>query len=138
MATTKGPPITCPITPVQSQDPSKQRCLWHFNSAKWEDLRQYYSDFPRDDYCFHVRDPSFCAECITEVIISGMKLYIPHTFSNTKAKSLGLTLLVLVLSIERWLTSGTVAIHLLKLMPYIFLPVIMPNLFYRKCQSFQF
>ena len=39
-----------------------------------------------DDYCFHVRDPSLYAERITEVIISGMELYIPHTFSNYKAK----------------------------------------------------
>ena len=78
--------VICSITPVQSQDPSKQRYFWHFNSAKWEDLRQYYSDFPWDDYCFHVKDPLLCAECITEVIISGMELYIPHTFSNTKAK----------------------------------------------------
>ena len=58
----------------------------HFNSAKWEDLRQYYSDFPWDDYCFYFRDPSLCAERITEVIIFGMELYIPHTFSNTTAK----------------------------------------------------
>ena len=49
-------------------------------------LGQYYSDFPWDDYSFHVRDPSLCAEPITEVIVSGMELYIPHTFSNTKAK----------------------------------------------------
>ena len=56
------------------------------STAKWEDLRQYYSDFLWDDYCFHGRDPSFCAERITKVIISGMKLYIPHTFSNYKAK----------------------------------------------------
>ena len=47
---------------------------------------QYYSDFPWDDYCFHARDPSLCAETITEVIISSMKLYIIHTFFNTKAK----------------------------------------------------
>ena len=47
----------------------------------------------------------------------------------------------------RQLTNSTVVIHLLKLMPYIFLPLIMPNLFSnllknsffnRKCQSFQF
>ena len=78
--------VTCSITPVQPQDPPKQRCFWYFNSAKWADLRQYYSDFPWDDYCFYVRDPSLCAERITEVIISDMELYIPHTFSNTKAK----------------------------------------------------
>ena len=78
--------VTCPITPVQPQDPPKQRCFWHFNFAKWEDLRQYYSNFPWDDYCFHFRDLSLCAACITEVIIFGMELYIPHTFFNTKAK----------------------------------------------------
>ena len=64
----------------------KRRCFWHFNSARWEDIRQYYSDFPWDDYCFHVRDPFLCAERITEVIIPGMELYIPHTFSNNKGK----------------------------------------------------
>ena len=77
--------VTCFIAPVQPQDQPKRRCFWHFNSAKWQDLRQCYSNFPWDDYCFHVRDPSLCAKRITEVIISGMELYIPHTFSNTKA-----------------------------------------------------
>ena len=57
--------VTCFITPVQHKYLPKRRCFWHFNSAKWEDLRQYYSDFPWDYYCFHVRDPSFCAEFIT-------------------------------------------------------------------------
>ena len=58
-----------------------------------------------------------------------MELYIPHTLI-LKLKNPGLTLLVLVLSkIERWFTKGTVAIHMLKFMPYIFMLVIMPNLF---------
>ena len=78
--------VTCSITPVQPQNPPKRTCFWHFNSAKWEDLKQYYSDFSWDDYCFHVKDLSLCAERITEVIISGMELYIPHSFSNTKVK----------------------------------------------------
>ena len=78
--------VTCSIAPVRPQDPLKQRCFWHFNSAKWQDLRQYYSDFSWDDYCFHVKIPSLCAECITKVIVSGMDSHIPHTFSNTKAK----------------------------------------------------
>ena len=52
--------ITCSITPVQPQDPPKRRCFWHFNSTKWEDLTQYLSDFPWDDYCFHVRSFSLC------------------------------------------------------------------------------
>ncbi|MPC28533.1 hypothetical protein E2C01_021741 [Portunus trituberculatus] len=36
-------------------------------------LRKYYADFPWNDYNFHVRDPSRCAEHITEVIVSGME-----------------------------------------------------------------
>ncbi|MPC22219.1 hypothetical protein E2C01_015229 [Portunus trituberculatus] len=38
-------------------------CLCQFG-----DLRRYYAD-----YCFRVRDPSPCAERITEVIVSGKK-----------------------------------------------------------------
>ncbi|MPC96618.1 hypothetical protein E2C01_091887 [Portunus trituberculatus] len=48
------------------------------------DLRRYYADFPWKDYCFHVRDPSLCAELITEVIVSDMEAYIPHSFSQPK------------------------------------------------------
>ena len=80
--------ITCCIASVRPQDPTKRRCFWHFNSAKWEDLRQYYSDYPWDDYFFSVRKPYLCTRRITEVIVSGMESYIPHTFSNTKAKNL--------------------------------------------------
>ena len=57
--------LTCSITLVQPQDPPKRSCFWHFNSAKWKDLRQYYYNFPSGDYCCHFKDPSLCAECIT-------------------------------------------------------------------------
>ena len=36
----------------------------------------------------------------------------------------------LLLKTERWLTKGTVAIHLLKLMRFIFLNEIIPNMFF--------
>ena len=71
--------VSYSIAPVRPQDLPKRRCLRHYNFAKWEDLRQYYSDFSWNDYCFHVRNTSLCAEHITEVIVSGMKSYIPHT-----------------------------------------------------------
>ncbi len=45
-----------------------------------------FSDFPWNEYCFQVRDPSVCAQCITEVIVSGMEVYIPHTFSLPHVK----------------------------------------------------
>ncbi len=44
----------------------------------------HFSDFPWNDYCFQKRDPTVCAQCITE--ISVMEAYIPRTFSTPKAK----------------------------------------------------
>ncbi|MPC77165.1 hypothetical protein E2C01_071612 [Portunus trituberculatus] len=62
-------------------DLSKRRCLWRFASTSWGNPRRYYADFPRNDYCFRVRDPSLCSERITEVMVSGIEAYIPHAFS---------------------------------------------------------
>ena len=76
---------SCPISPVSPQDPPKKRCLWHYASAQWDNLRSYYADFPWNDYCFHDRDASGCAERITEVIVSGMETFIPHSFSSPKS-----------------------------------------------------
>ena len=78
--------VFCPIAPVQPLDPPRRRCFWHYDSARWEDMRQYFSDFPWNDYCFRVRDPSVCAQRITEVIVSAMEVFIPHTFSTPNAK----------------------------------------------------
>ena len=47
--------VTCSIASVLLKNPHKRRCFWHFNSAKWENIRQYYSDFSLDNYCFRVR-----------------------------------------------------------------------------------
>ena len=77
---------TCPIAPVRPADPPKKRRLWHFREANWEALRQYYSDFPWNDYCFLGREPTVCASRITEVILSGMEAYIPFSYPLTNAK----------------------------------------------------
>ncbi|MPC69598.1 hypothetical protein E2C01_063828 [Portunus trituberculatus] len=66
------------------EDPQNRRCLWRFASASWGDLRRYYADFPWNDFCFRVRDPSLCTQRITEVTVSGMEAYIPHSFSQPK------------------------------------------------------
>ncbi len=47
----------------------------------------YFSDFPLNNNCFRVRDPSVCAQRITEVNVSGMEAYIPHSFSPSHAKN---------------------------------------------------
>ena len=70
--------VFCPIAQVPPQDPPKLRCFGHYTSAKWDDLRRYYSNFPWNDYCF-------CAKHITEIIVYGIEACIPHTFSSPKA-----------------------------------------------------
>ena len=77
--------VSCPISPIPPQDPPKRRCLWRFASASWADLMRYFADFPWNDYCFRDRDPSLCAERITEVIVAGMEVYIPHSFFQCKS-----------------------------------------------------
>ncbi|MPC45098.1 hypothetical protein E2C01_038783 [Portunus trituberculatus] len=37
-----------------------------FASARWGDQRSYYADFPWNDCCFHVGDPSLFTKRITE------------------------------------------------------------------------
>ncbi|MPC80046.1 hypothetical protein E2C01_074610 [Portunus trituberculatus] len=76
--------VSWPFSPMPPQDPPKPRYLWRFASASWGNLRRYYADFPWNDYCFCIRNPSLCAERITEVIVSGIKAYIPHYFSQPK------------------------------------------------------
>ena len=113
-----------------SQDPPKRRGFWLYFSAKWDDLRKYYSDFPWNDCCFRVRDPSFCAERITEIIVSGMEAYIQHTSSSPKAHKPWFNLACSRAIHDRdWLTNCTSAFHLI-LTLFIFLPGIMHNLFF--------
>ncbi len=94
-------------------------------------MRKYFSDFPWNEYCFRTREPSVCAQRITDVIVSAMEVFIPHTFLLLMVKNLGLIMLGLVLSkIERLLTKGTRTFQHLTIMHYIFLPEIVPNLFF--------
>ncbi|MPC80647.1 hypothetical protein E2C01_075233 [Portunus trituberculatus] len=64
--------VFCPVFPIPPQDPPKRRCLWRFASASLGDRRRY-ADFPLNDYCFRVRDPSLRVERITEVRVFGME-----------------------------------------------------------------
>ena len=67
--------------------PSTKRQLWHFEDAQWTDMREFFRDFPWDDYCFSSRNPNQITNRIAEVINSGMEAYIPSSiksFSPTK------------------------------------------------------
>ena len=78
--------------------------------------------------------------CIIEVVISGMELYIPHTFSNAKAKKPWFNSVLVLSMIERRLTNDTIVIHLLKLMSYrnrakFILQLTKNSFFNRKCHN---
>ncbi|MPC33689.1 hypothetical protein E2C01_027048 [Portunus trituberculatus] len=75
--------VSCRISPIPPQDPPKVKVPLAFCLCQLGDLRRYYADFSWNDYLFRVGDPSLC-EYITEVIVSGMEEYIPHSFSQPK------------------------------------------------------
>ena len=48
----------------------------------YQPLQLFLEGATKDDNVID-RDPSLCAERITEVIVSGMEVYIPHSFSRS-------------------------------------------------------
>lgn len=73
--------VSCPLTAEKLVQPKNRRVVWHYNKAKWDELREFYAEYPWHATCFNIEDVSQCAEAVTEVILLGMELYIPH---NTK------------------------------------------------------
>ena len=57
-----------------------QHQYWHFNTADWTGLQNFFSDFSWRDYCLSSGDVSISAERIAEVIVAGMEAYIPFSF----------------------------------------------------------
>lgn len=78
--------VFCPFTVVKPPDPFRRRRLWHYSITNWNDLRQYFQDFPWNDLCFCGRDITKCAELIMEVI-SGMEACNPHLFSRSNSNN---------------------------------------------------
>lgn len=68
---------SCPMQPDTSEAP-QPHIVWHYNSAEWEDFRDYIS-FQLRDIFSSLSDPSDISQKITEVILSGMEYYIPYT-----------------------------------------------------------
>ena len=61
--------------------PPKRRCLWSFAFGNLGNLRRNYVNSSWNDYCFRVRNPYLCTECISEVKKSGtlsFKLNLPN------------------------------------------------------------
>ena len=59
------------------------RRFWHYRSADWSSLKEFYSEFPWEDFCFASDDTSVCADRVTEVIMAGIEAYIPSSIYHT-------------------------------------------------------
>ena len=82
-------------------------------------------------YCFHDGDPSLCAERITEVIVSGMEAYLPHSFSRPKSsKPWCNTACSRAIRDREVAHKRYLSFHDLRPMRFIFLHEIMPSLFF--------
>jgi hypothetical protein len=71
--------------PFKSNNNTSSQKRWFYKKAKWDDLRQFYGEFPWST-CFS-SDPSLTALSITEIIREGMDSYIPHSTKPGKKYS---------------------------------------------------
>ena len=65
--------------PISAKQPCKPRKIWHYTSAKWDDLKDHFLSFPWLDVCFTSEDPSICAKEVSDVILTGMEAFIPFS-----------------------------------------------------------
>ncbi|XP_050298292.1 uncharacterized protein LOC126737434, partial [Anthonomus grandis grandis] len=70
--------VSCQLK-VKTQDPPMPRKVWHYKSAEWNHLREFYRSFPWKEVCFRTNNISECANQITETILAGMEAYIPFS-----------------------------------------------------------
>ncbi|CAH0397242.1 unnamed protein product [Chilo suppressalis] len=56
-----------------------KRRVWHYGSADWDGMRDYFASVPWKQRCFNEKDLSSSAVAITEEIVMGMEYYIPHS-----------------------------------------------------------
>ena len=78
--------VSCSAS-IPSPPQKNPRRLWHYRSADWRSLKEFYADFPWEDFCFSTDDTSLCADRITEIIMAGIEAYVPYSFSRTSKGS---------------------------------------------------
>lgn len=59
--------------------PLRTRQVWHYQSADWDGLREFFSSYPWLQLCFASVDPSICADSIADVVLQGMECFIPNS-----------------------------------------------------------
>lgn len=65
-----------------SYRPKGRRRVWHYNSAEWEELRNFFSSFPWRNVCFVSRDASACTQEMAGVIQLGINYYISSSVTS--------------------------------------------------------
>ncbi len=123
--------VFCPIAPVQLLDPQKKRCFWHYDSPRCEDKRQYLP-ISRGMITVSGSGTPLCTQRITDVVVSAMEVFIPHTFSTPNAKKNWFNHACSRAIKER----GTRAFQRLTIMHYVFQHEIVPNLFFDSTNFF--
>ena len=69
-----------PFDSPPAHKPDK-RILWKFSSADWDGLRSFYASLPWNDICFRSDNVDYAVSSVSELILEGMNLYIPHQAS---------------------------------------------------------
>lgn len=64
-------------TPPPKEEVSRR--VWHYSSADWDGMRDYFASVPWGQRCFNSEDPSECATAIADEIGLGMEYYIPSS-----------------------------------------------------------
>lgn len=74
-------PFASPPRPVQVK-----RRVWHYSSADWDGMREYFASIPWRQRCFEGKDPSASANAIAGEISLGMEYYIPSSEIASKGR----------------------------------------------------
>ncbi|XP_045509327.1 uncharacterized protein LOC123704883 [Colias croceus] len=78
---------TVPLTYQFRSRPATTRRVWHYGSADWDGMRTFFSSYPWRQVCFADEDPDACADCVADVVLQGMELFIPNSVVPVGGKS---------------------------------------------------
>lgn len=75
------------IRPTNCTRPSGTRRVWHYRSADWDGLREFYASYPWRQLCFSSDDVEICANAVADTILQGMESFIPSSVVRVGGKS---------------------------------------------------
>ncbi|KAJ8727353.1 hypothetical protein PYW07_001472 [Mythimna separata] len=53
--------------------------MWRYKLADWDEMRHFFASYPWQQVCFSSKDPSSCAEAVSDVVRQAMEYYIPYS-----------------------------------------------------------